>query len=210
MRHILRNGQDWSNCPNVNQNESEAWLNDNYAENATGGLAQAWIMNAFDPTTLLSGSTMLITLIFMVVFLVLAAVLLLFYISRLMLLALGAVMAPLICLLWLVPKMTHFAESAIKAYMVTVFSIFIHVIIIQLAAAFLTLPGQVGSNPFIAIFVGIALFSILLKTTGVLIQLTLASSATGVFKKFSGQLFNVLSPATAGASTAAAKPRRAK
>jgi hypothetical protein len=46
---------------------------------ATGGLGQAWILNAFDPAALLGGQTALITLIFVFIFILLAAILLLFY-----------------------------------------------------------------------------------------------------------------------------------
>lgn len=167
---------------------------------ATGGLGNAWILNAFDPAALVSGSTLPITLIFMLLFLVLAIILLLFYISRLMILAFGGVIAPLICLLWLVPKMSDFAESAAKAYIITIFTLFIHVIIIQLASAFLTISGQVGANPLISVLIGIAMLSVLLKSSTVTLHLVLASQTTGVFKKFGGQLFNVLSPASAVAA----------
>lgn len=161
---------------------------------ATGGIGDAWILNAFDPAALLSGGTILITLIFMVVFVLLAVVLLLFYISRLMILAFGAVISPLIFLIWLMPRWTDFADNAIKAYLVTIFTLFIHVVIIQLASSFLTIPDQTGTNPFISVLIGIALFSILLKSTATAMQLALASQTTGALKKFSGQLFNVLSP----------------
>ena len=175
--------------------------------NATGGLGQAWILNAFDPVALVSGSTALITLIFMIIFVVLAIVLLLFYISRLMILAFGAVISPLVCLIWLLPKMSNFAENAVSMYMVTLFSLFIHVVIIQLASAFLTIPGQQGANPIISVLIGIALLSILLKSTATTTQLALSSQTTGTFKKFGGQLLNVMSPSTGGSSarTAAQK-----
>lgn len=175
---------------------------------ATGGIGQAWILNAFDPAALATGGTLLITLIFMVVFILLAVILLLFYISRLMILAFGAVMSPLLCLLWLMPKMSDFAEAAAKSYVVMIFSLFIHVVIIQLASAFLTVPNQVNTNPFISILIGIALFSILLKSTAMTAQLILTSQATGVFKKFGGQLLNVVSPAPSQVN--ATKPRAAK
>ena len=165
---------------------------------ATGGLGQAWILNAFNPAALISGQTSLITLIFMVIFVVLAIALLLFYISRLMILAFGAVIAPLICLIWLLPRMTTFAENAISLYLVTIFSLFIHVVIIQLASAFLTVPNQIGSNPIISILIGIALLSILLKSTATATQLALSSQATGKFKKFGSQLLNVLTPQSSG------------
>ena len=175
---------------------------------ATGGIANAWILNAFDPAALTSGTTLLITLIFMVIFLVLAIALLLFYITRLVLLALGAVLAPFVCLLWLLPKMSYLAESLAKAYGIMLFSIFLHVVIIQLGSSFITIPGQVGTNPFLSVLVAIALFSILLKSTSMTLQLTLASQSTGALKKFGGQLFNVLSPAPVASSGRASSAAR--
>jgi hypothetical protein len=172
---------------------------------ATGGIEHAWIMTAFNPVSIISGGTLLVTLIFMVVFLLLAVALLLFYISRLMLLAIGAVLSPIVCLLWLLPNMSDMAEKAAKAYLITIFSIFMHIVIIQLASGFLTMPGQVGANPIISILVGIALFSILLKSTTVTIHLALASQATGTFKKFGSQLLNTLSPAPISAVSRARK-----
>jgi len=169
---------------------------------ATGGIGEAWILNAFDPAALITGSTTLITLIFMVIFVVLAIVLLLFYISRLIILAFGAVVSPLVCLLWLFPRMTGFASNAISMYLVTVFSIFIHVVIIQLASSFLTIPGQEGANPIISILIGVAMLSILLKSTATAAQLALSSQTTGAVKKLGGQLLNVISPASGGAKAA--------
>jgi hypothetical protein len=160
---------------------------------ATGGLGQAWILNAVNPAALVSGTTVLITLIFMVVFVILAIVLLLFYISRLILLAFGAVISPLVCLLWLVPRFTGFAENAITVYLITIFSIFVQVVIIQLASAFLTIPGQAGANPIISVLIGIAMLAILLKTTATGVQLALSSQATGAVKKIGEQIVNVIS-----------------
>jgi hypothetical protein len=162
--------------------------------NGTGGLDHAWILTAFDPAAITSGGTLLITLIFMVAFMFLAAVLLLFYIARLMLLAFGAVLSPLIFLLWLLPRGADLAESATKAYLVTLFTLFIHVVLIQLASAFLTVPEQVGTNPIISVLIGIALFSILLKSTAMTLQLALASQTNGAIKKIGGQIVNVVSP----------------
>jgi hypothetical protein len=177
--------------------------------NATGGLGQAWILNAFDPATLLSGQTAMVTLIFVVIFILLTAVLLLFYISRLMVLAFGAVVSPIVCLLWLLPSTTDFASNLTKTYLVTIFTVFVHVVIIQLASAFLTIPGQVGANPVISILIGIALFSLLLKSTATTMQLALVGGSSGAIKKLGSQLFNVMS-ANATKSAATIKPVRHK
>lgn len=170
---------------------------------ATGGLGQAWIMNAFDPAALLTNSTELITLIFIVIFVILAAVLLLFYISRLMILAFGAVISPLVCLISLIPSMSDLAGNLAKAYFITIFTVFIHVVIIQLASAFLTAPGQVGANPVVSVLIGVALFSILLKSTATAIQLALTSGTTNSMKKLGGQIMNVISTQKAASTTTA-------
>jgi len=172
---------------------------------ATGGLGSAWIINAFDPVTLVSGQTALITLIFALLFILLAIVLVIFYISRLMVLAFGAVISPLVCLLSLSPKFADFAGNATKIYLVTIFTVFLHVVIIQLASAFLTVPGQAGANPIISLLVGIALFSVLLKSTTMTVQLAMSSNTGNTFKKMGTQLFNVISSnGSKGAPTAQA------
>jgi len=161
--------------------------------NATGGLGNAWIINAFDPAALLTGSTAIITLIFAILFILLAIVLLIFYISRLMILAFGAVISPLACLLALSPKFSDMVANAGKIYLVTIFTVFLHVIIIQLASGFLTVPGQAGANPIISLLVGIALFFVLLKSTSMTVQLAMSGQTGNAMKKMGTQLMNVLS-----------------
>lgn len=109
---------------------------------ATGGLNHAWITNAITIQNIANGTAPLITLIFLLLFLIVAIVLLLMYISRLIIIALGAVLSPFIFLLWTIPKTADFAEMAIKGYLVSVFTIFVHVVTIQLAGSFLALPEQ--------------------------------------------------------------------
>lgn len=161
--------------------------------NATGGLNELWIANAFNPATLDVNQIAFITLIFMILFVILAVVLLLFYITRLIAIALGAVLAPFIFLLWALPKFSDFAEIAAKSYLVTIFSIFVHVVVIQLAASFLTIPGQVGTNSLISILVGIGLLLTLLKTQSFMIQLMFYNSGRATIKKVGGQIMNVIS-----------------
>ena len=160
---------------------------------ATGGINNALIKNAFDPASLATGTTPLIMLIFMVLFIIVAIVLLLFYVSRLIVIALGAVLAPLIFLLWAVPKFADFAEISIRTYIITVFTVFVHVVIIQLASAFLTVPGQVGTNSLIAILVGIGLLFTLLKTPSVMMQFAFFTAGNSMVKKASHQIMNVIS-----------------
>lgn len=160
---------------------------------STGGINGAFITNSFDPGALTNGTTPLIMLIFMILFVIVAVVLLLFYVSRLIIIALGAVLAPLIFLLWAVPKFNDFAEIAIKTYIITVFTVFVHVVIIQLASAFLTVPGQVGTNSLISILIGIGLLFTLLRTPSVMMQLAFYTAGNSMVKKVGSQIMNVMS-----------------
>lgn len=159
----------------------------------TGGIDRAWVLNAINLDTLKDGSVIPITLIFMLLFVVLAAILLLFYISRLIVIALGAVVSPLIFLLWALPKFADFAEISTKAYLTTVFTVFIHVIIIQLASAFFALPEQSGSNAFLSVLLGIGLLLTLLKTQSFMLQLMFYNTGRGMVRKLGGQIMNVIS-----------------
>jgi len=158
---------------------------------ATGGLTNAWVVNAINPSSLASGTTPLITLVFLVIFLIVSVVLLLLYISRLIMICLGAVLSPFIFLLWAIPKTSDFAEISVKTYTVTVFIAFVHVVIIQLASAFLALPENSG-NSLISIGVAIGLFFTLLKTPSLMMQFVMYTSRNGAVKKLGGQIINVI------------------
>lgn len=179
----------------------------------TGGLNQAWIANAFDPANASLEETAFITLIFMILFVILSVVLLLFYITRLITIALGAVLAPIIFLLWALPKFSDFAEISAKAYLTTIFSIFVHVVVIQLASAFLTVPDQVGTNSLISILVGVGMLLTLLKTQSFMVQLMFYNSTRALTKKIGGQIMNVLSskqtlPALISSPRSVSTPRK--
>ncbi|MDO8657586.1 MAG: hypothetical protein Q7K55_02500 [Candidatus Levybacteria bacterium] len=170
---------------------------------ATGGLNSAWIQNAFNPTSIVTGSTPIITFIFMILFVIVSIVLLLFYVTRLITIALGAVLSPFIFLLWAIPKFADFAEVAVKSYITTVYTVFVHVVIIQLAASFLTVSSQSGTNSLISILVGIGLLFTLLKTPGIMMQLVFYNTGRGMVKKLGGQIMNVISSSSKEASMAA-------
>ncbi len=168
----------------------------------TGGLTDAWVMNAINPTTFFTGNTPLITDVFLVIFLIAAIVLLLIYVSRMIMIFLGAVMAPLMFLLWAMPKTADFAVASFKTYFVTVFMAFVHVVILQLAAGFLTLPGNT-TNSLVSIAVAIGLFFTLLKVPSVMMQMVLYTSGTTIFKRVGGQIMNaVLAPKQEGSGSA--------
>lgn len=174
---------------------------------ATGGLNHAWVTNAITLQNITTGTAPLITLIFLLLFLIVAIVLLLMYISRLIVIALGAVLSPFIFLLWTLPKTADFAEMAIKSYLVSVFMIFIHMVTIQLAGSFLALPEQTN-NSLISIAVAIGLLLTLLKIPSFLMQLILFSRSVGTVKHMGSQIINVMSTDTAHKGTVGAKTPR--
>ena len=122
----------------------------------------------------------------------------------------------LIFLLWATPKFSDLAEIAMRSYLVAVFMVFIQVVVIQLAASFLSLPEQ-SSNSLISIAVAIGLFLTLLKVPGSLNQMIFYVSGSRGFKKMGSQLINVISAnhsSTASRNEAVSKanvktPRRA-
>lgn len=159
---------------------------------STGGLNHTWVVDAINPTTLITSTTPLITLVFLILFLIIAIVLLFMYIGRLIMISLGTVLSPLIFLLWIVPKFSDFAEIAVKSYVVTVFMVFVHVVIIQLASSFLVLPASSG-NSLVSIAVAIGLFLTLLKVPSLMLQMLFYNSTGRVFRKIGHQIINVIS-----------------
>jgi hypothetical protein len=167
---------------------------------STGGLNHAWVVNAIDPVTVISGNTPLITLIFLVLFLIIAIVLLLMYISRLIMISLGAVLSPFVFLIWTLPKFADTAEMAVKTYLVSVFMIFVHTVVIRLAGAFLALPES-SENSLISIAIAIGLFLTLLKVPDLMMQAVLYTSRSGALKKVGGQIINVISADSSSSAT---------
>jgi len=170
---------------------------------STGGLNHAWVVDAINPSTLITGTAPLIILIFLVLFLIVSIVLLLMYISRLIMLALGAVLAPFIFMMLALPKFSDFAIVSIKTYFVNVFMVFVHVVIIQLAGAFLALPDH-SENSLISVAVAIGLFFTLLKTPSLMMQMVFYTAKNGALKKIGSQVVNVISADNSSSVTRAA------
>lgn len=137
-----------------------------------------------------------VALIILVIFLIFTVILLIYYIGRIVALYLGAVLSPLIVLMWLVPSFRDFAENALKAYMATVFVLFIHVIILSLAGSlFLEVAsGSKGSgDPIMPLLLGLATLVALIKTQGVLMQLNYASLGPKTARRLGGSFVNGIS-----------------
>ena len=144
-----------------------------------------------------SGTLGLATLLIMVAFLILAVMLMIYYVLRLVTLYIGAVLSPILLLLWLLPGFKDFVETATKTYVMTIFVLFIHVVILELAASIFTgmvlASGDQALNPIMSMVVGVATILALLKTQSVMAQMSYMSLGPKTAAKLGGQLTNVVS-----------------
>ncbi len=147
-----------------------------------------------------AGTQGFVALLIMVVFLILSLMLLVYYVLRIVTLYVGAVMAPMVALLLIIPGFKDFTMTAMKTYIVNVFVLFIHVIILTLAASLFIGIGE-GSvttpiNPVMSMIIGVAVLLTLLKTQGALMQMTYVSSGPKAIRKLSSQFMNGVSYTT--------------
>jgi hypothetical protein len=132
----------------------------------------------------------LVGLMITVALLVLTIMLLVYYVLRLVTLYIGAVLSPLVVMLWLLPAFKDFVLAAIKTYLITIFVLFVHAVIVLLAASLFVgvQQGDNGGQPnaLMALIVGLATVVALLKTQGVLQELTYAASGPRAARELSG------------------------
>jgi len=133
----------------------------------------------------------LAALLIMVSFLTLSVILLVYYVMRIVTIYLGAVLSPFILLVWLIPGFRGFAETAFKTYITTIFLLFVHVVILELAASLFTgmLAGSPthSYDPIMAMIIGLATLITLLKTQGVMMQLSYANIGLRTARKLGSQ-----------------------
>lgn len=136
-------------------------------------------------------------LLIMAVFLILVVMLIVYYLGRLITLYVGAVLSPLVVLLWLLPAFKDFAITAFKTYLTAIFVLFVHVIILLLASTIFTgvLVGNNGVQPntYMALLVGIATVIILLKTQGFMRDLSYAASTPRAARELGSQFIKGIS-----------------
>lgn len=136
-----------------------------------------------------SGKLGIVGLLIMVALLVLTIMLLVYYVLRLVTLYIGAVLSPLVLMLWLLPAFKDFVIAAFKTYLITVFVLFVHVVIMLLAASLFAGIQQGDNagqpNALMAMIVGLATVVALLKTQGVLQELSYAASTPRAARELS-------------------------
>lgn len=165
------------------------------AVSSGGQVASIW--TALQGVMGLSGGLGVVALIVMVTMLIVAFILLIYYVGRIMALYLGAVLSPLIVLLWLLPAFKDFAITALKAYLVTIFVLFVHIVILLIAALMLVgvVQGNLNGQPnsLTSLLVGLAAMIALLKTQGVMQELTYAASGPRTARELAGSFIRGVS-----------------
>ena len=156
-----------------------------------------------------AGGQGLAALLMMVTFLIFAVILLVYYVGRLVTLFIGAVLSPIVAMVWLVPGFRDFAETAFKTYFITVLVLFVHVVILQLSASLFTGMAKSSGNDFpdtlMAMVLGLATILVLLKTQGVMMQFSYVSMGARNMRKLGGQFMNGVSYLTGQTRNAVSK-----
>ena len=114
----------------------------------------------------------------MLLFLIIAGWLVVYYFMRLISLYLGAVLAPLVLILALMPGWRQFSWLAIKSYLVTIFILFIHNLILLVAGNLFLLALAIPdfrSQSLMLLLIGVATLISLLKTPKLLAEMNYAS-----------------------------------
>ena len=144
-----------------------------------------------------SGGQGLGALLMMITFLIFSVILLVYYVGRLVTLFIGAVLSPIVAMVWLIPGFRDFAETAFKTYFITVFVLFVHVVILQLSASLFTGMAKSSGNDFpdtlMAMVLGLSTILVLLKTQGVMMQFSYVSMGARNMRKLGGQFMNGVS-----------------
>lgn len=176
------------------------------AVNAAGGANSVW--DTLSEVVKQSGGQGVAALLIMVAFLILSVMLLVYYVGRLVTLYIGAVLSPAVLLAWLVPGFRDFSETATKTYLTTIFVLFVHVVILQLASSlFVGMAAGSGNNvpdTLMAMVTGLATIVALLKTQGLMMQFSYVSGGARNARKLGGQFMNGVGYVTGRGKAAAA------
>ncbi len=120
--------------------------------------------------------------------------LLVYYVSRTVTIFLGAVLSPLVIMLQIVPSLKDVCQTAIRSYLMTIFVLFVHAVVLLLASTILDSirdpqTGQV-QNALFSLTVGIGAMSALLKTQGAMSQMALISTGPKAMRHLGGAIAN--------------------
>lgn len=171
------------------------------------GMSNDIIWTALGTLIATAASVNIGVLLFIAIAIILAVMLLIYYLKRLIILYIGAVLSPLIVLLWLLPSFRDFAISSAKIYITTIFVLFVQVVVLMLAVSLFSGLIQGEGNPFMTALLAIATLSVLLSTNRTMNQLTMMSAGSQGMRKLGNTFVRGVSHvASSVKQSGAAKP----
>ena len=169
-----------------------------HALNLANGTTSLW--DALTAVVKQSAELGLPALLIMLLFTILSVVLVLYYLGRLITLYIGAVLSPLILLLWLIPGFRDFSETAAKTYTMTIFVLFVQVVVLILSGSLIA--GTVVGSPtqttgtLMPMVTGVAAMYAVLKVPSVMTRLSFAGMGPRSARRLGGQFINGVSHMT--------------
>jgi len=166
-----------------------------HAANLANGTTSLW--DALTNVVKQSAELGLPSLLIMFLFTIFSVVLVLYYLGRLITLYVGAVVSPLILLLWLIPGFRDFSEPVAKTYVMTIFVLFAQVIILIISGSLIS--GVVVGSPtqttgtLMPMLTGVAAMYAVLKVPTVMNRLSFSSMGPRSARKSGGQFINGVS-----------------
>lgn len=125
-----------------------------------------------------SAQANLVNILLNLAFVIIGLMLLIYYVMRLVIIYLGAILSPLVILLSAFKFNKALVISTIRTYLLTIFILFIHVLILILASSLISSISSTQSSGlnFISLVIGIASFILMLKLPKALGKHSTASS----------------------------------
>lgn len=138
-----------------------------------------------------SASMSMPALLIMLLFTVFSVVLVIYYVIRLITLYLGAILSPLVLLLWLIPGFRDFAMTAARTYLMTIFVLFVQVVVLVVAGSLIAgvvvgSPTQV-SGELMPLVTGVGAMYAVLKVPSTMEKLSFASMGQQSVRQLGGQ-----------------------
>ena len=146
------------------------------------GSSNDLVWSALNGLIVSSASVNIGILLFIAIAIILSIMLVIYYLKRLVILYVGAVLSPLVILLLLLPSFKDFAISAIKMYVMAVFILFIQIAILTLTVSLFSSLLK-NENPFMTALLSIAILSVLLSINRTLNQLSLLGTSGNSMRK---------------------------
>ncbi len=171
------------------------------------GMSNDMIWTALGTLITMAATVNIGVLLFIAIAIILAVMLLIYYLKRLIILYIGAVLSPLIVLLWLLPSFRDFAISSAKMYITTIFVLFVQVVVLMLAVSLFSGLIQGEGNPFMTALLAIATLSVLLSTGRTMNHLTMMSAGGHGMRKLGNTFVRGMSHVASSAKqSGVAKP----